>query len=118
MRTFYLIGIPTLFLGIIVMGFFVMISSAGDRVPDKTVMQTTPIVVEFIPSGTFQIISPVKKVDGIDMGKVLVELKDKRLFSVIVVPMRKIPIGTTVKIFTVYYQEWSSGMQRGILVVQ
>lgn len=64
-----------------------------------------PTVIKWAPSKVFLTAGTVKKVDGLDMGRVLLETQDgSDKFSGIVIPMREIPTGTRVEMIYVSYR--------------
>lgn len=84
---------------------------------DMAVISVEPTVTEWNPEDTFVVIKEVKKVDGLEMGRVILERQERRaLFSAIVVPYREIPWGTRVKIVEVAYRTTVS--ERKFLVVR
>ena len=67
-------------------------------------MSVAPTVYDWSPDQTFSVYEKVKKVDGLDMGRViLIRHSDNRLLSAMVIPMRDIPIRTNVKILGIEY---------------
>jgi hypothetical protein len=63
-----------------------------------------PIITTWLPGETFKVVKPVKKVDELEMGWVIVErIKNGDLYSVMVFPIRDILVGSTVEVVEVRY---------------
>lgn len=61
-------------------------------------------VTDWLPEETFVTFEEVKKIDGFDIGRVIVKRADDgSLFSVSVIPLREIPVHSQVRISRVEY---------------
>ncbi|MDP2856266.1 MAG: hypothetical protein Q8N90_04125 [bacterium] len=77
-----------------------------------------PTVTNWLPETTFRVFKEVKRVDGLDMGRAIIRrTEDGILFSVMVVPMREIPVGSEVKISEVNYMH-HPGLRINFFVVR
>ncbi len=66
-----------------------------------------PIVGNFRPDLTFKVISPVEKVNGMEIGRVLiksVEMREMRS-ALVVPPTRNLPIGSQVQLLVLKYKQ-------------
>ncbi|MCX6731818.1 MAG: hypothetical protein NTX55_02405 [Candidatus Parcubacteria bacterium] len=64
----------------------------------RVVFSTKPTVKEWFSDKIIRVVEKAKKVYGIDMGQVIVKRPDGVLFSAIIIPMKKIPVGSAVKV--------------------
>lgn len=87
--------------------FVVLTTTVGcmDESDRKAVVYSEPTVTNWFSDETFKTVSEVKQIDGFEFGRVIVEHvgTDRQLLSALVIPMRKVPIGSTVKIVLVVY---------------
>lgn len=61
-------------------------------------------VTDWLPEETFVTFEEAKKIDGLDIGRVIVKrTKDGGLFSVLVIPMKEIQVHSQVKVSRVGY---------------
>lgn len=68
-----------------------------------------PTVFSWLTTDTIKTIGEVTAVEGLPMGRVIVERgSDKNWYSAAVVPLRKIPVGSEVKICEVHWPTSSS----------
>lgn len=86
----------------------------GDE--DRLIVE--PTVTVWSLNSTFVVIKEVKRVDGLEMGRVILKRQDRSgLVSAIVVPYREIPVGTKVKLVKVTYSH-DGAWQKDFLVVR
>jgi len=63
-----------------------------------------PVVNDWVPYDTVEVVEQVKKINGLEIARVIVRRGDGYLFSAMVIPVRYIPVGSTVKIVEVRYR--------------
>jgi len=84
----------------------------------EAAIRVEPIITNWLPNETFVVVDAVKKVDGFEMGRVIVRRnKDGVPFSAMVIPIKEIPVGSEVKIARVDYMHHHS-MQKDFLLVR
>ncbi len=98
----YSMFLPSLFLMIGFGIYFNQTTDKEDRV--EMILRSEPIVTNWLPEKTFEVAYPVERVDDLEMGRVILKrTEDGQLFSAMVIPIREIPVGSTVKIVEVRY---------------
>jgi len=70
-----------------------------------------PKLNDWLPGETIVVVEGTKKVDGLDMGRVIVRRAgDPTLFPLWVIPMREIAVGSEVRAYNIEYVSATSGI--------
>lgn len=98
--------------------FFGLIFFGCGKSELKDPVYTEPIVMDWLREDTLVTVGEVKKVDGLEIGRVSIKRsRDGSLFSVLVIPVREIPLGSEVKISEVLYvHNWMAGRKNFFVV--
>ncbi len=91
--------------GLLFLILIIVLCAYAEKVDEETVLRSEPIVTNWLSEKTFEVVSSVERVDDLEMGRVIVRrVEDDILFSVMVIPIREISVGSTVKIVEVRYK--------------
>lgn len=83
----------------------------------EAAIRSEPTVTDWLPEETFETVEPVKKVDDLEMGRVIVKrTKDGAQLSAMVIPIRDILVGSTVKIAEVQYMHHFAAQMKFLVV--
>lgn len=103
---------------VVLCGALMFATSCMTREDREAAIHVEPIVTDWLPNETFVVVDGVKKVDGFEMGRVIVRRnKDGVPFSAMVIPIREISVGSKVKIARIDYMHHHS-MQKNFLLVR
>ena len=84
---------------------------------EMAALNVEPTVTEWSPEDTIVVIKEVKKVDGLEMGRVILKRQNRRaLFSAMVIPYREIPVETKVKVTEVTYMHGGGNIKNFLVV--
>ncbi|OHA71228.1 MAG: hypothetical protein A3F15_00950 [Candidatus Wildermuthbacteria bacterium RIFCSPHIGHO2_12_FULL_40_12] len=90
----------------------------GDTKAYKAVIRSEPTITDWNPQDSFEVTEGVTRVDGFEMGRVIVKrASDGQLFSAMVIPVRNIQIGSVVRIVQIDYMH-NPVEERNFLVIR